>query len=63
MFRGAQHDFTWMQTWLAAQGFAKAEGVTLYMVLLAAFEVMLYQHSGRKTILVASPMVDGAGRV
>jgi amino acid adenylation domain-containing protein len=58
MFRGAQHDFT-LDADLAwrLKGFAKAEGVTLYMVLLAAFEVMLYQHSGQEDILVASPMV------
>jgi amino acid adenylation domain-containing protein len=58
MFRGAQHDFT-LDADLARRlkGFAKAEGVTLYMVLLAAFQVMLYQHSGQEDILVASPMV------
>jgi amino acid adenylation domain-containing protein len=58
MFRGAQHDFT-LDADLARRlkGFAKAEGVTLYMVLLAAFELMLYQHSGQEDILVASPMV------
>ena len=60
MFRGAQHDFT-LDPDLARRlkRFAKAEGVTLYMVLLATFEVMLYQHSGQEDILVASPM---AGR-
>src|SRR4029434_8916623 len=36
---------------------AKTEGTTLYMVLLAAFEVMLYCHSEQEDILVASPVV------
>jgi amino acid adenylation domain-containing protein len=60
MFRGAYHDFT-LNEELARRlrALAKAEGVTLYMVLLAVFEVMLYRHSGQEDILVASPM---AGR-
>ena len=58
MFRGAQHDFT-LNDELARRlrALAKAEGATLYMVLLAAFELMLYYHSGQEDILVASPMV------
>lgn len=36
---------------------AKAEGATLYMILLAAFQVMLYYHTGQEDILVASPVV------
>ncbi len=59
-FRGAQHNFT-LNDELARQlrAFAKTEGATLYMVLLAAFELMLYRHTGQEDILVASPM---AGR-
>ena len=58
MFRGAQHDFT-LNDELARRlrALAKAEGATLYMVLLAAFELMLYYHTGQEDILVASPMV------
>ena len=58
MFRGAQHDFT-LNDELARRlrALAKAEGATLYMVLLAAFDLMLYYHSGQEDILVASPMV------
>ena len=57
-FHGAQHDFT-VHNELARslKALAKAEGTTLYVVLLAAFEVMLYYHSGQEDILVASPMV------
>ncbi len=60
MFRGAHHDFTLNED-LARRlrALAKAEGATLYMVLLAAFELTLYYHSGQDDILVASPM---AGR-
>jgi amino acid adenylation domain-containing protein len=58
MFRGAQHDFTLNEELThRLRALAKAEGVTLYMVLLAAFELMLYYHSGQEDILVASPMV------
>jgi amino acid adenylation domain-containing protein len=58
MFRGAQHAFT-LHDELARRlrALAKAEGATLYMVLLAAFELMLYYHTGQEDILVASPMV------
>jgi len=63
MFRGAQHDFT-LNDELARRlrALAKAEGATLYMVLLAAFQLMLYYHTGQEDILVASPMV-GRSRV
>jgi amino acid adenylation domain-containing protein len=58
MFRGAQYDFT-LDDELARRlrALAKAEGATLYMILLAAFELMLYHHSSQEDILVASPMV------
>jgi amino acid adenylation domain-containing protein len=60
MFRGAQHDFTLNdELTVRLRALAKAEGATLFMVLLAAFELMLYYHSGQEDILVASPM---AGR-
>jgi amino acid adenylation domain-containing protein len=58
MFRGAQHDFTLDdELTRRLRALAKAEGATLYMVLLAAFELMLYRHAGQEDILVASPMV------
>ncbi|HUZ95886.1 MAG TPA: amino acid adenylation domain-containing protein [Edaphobacter sp.] len=58
MFRGAQHDFT-LNDDLARRlrTLAKAEGATLFMVLLAAFQLLLHYHSGEEDILVASPMV------
>ena len=58
--RGAHHDFTVNEDLTRRlRALAKAEGTTLYTVLLAAFETMLYRHSGQEDILVASPM---AGR-
>ncbi len=34
---------------------AKSEGATLYMCLLAAFQVLLYRYTGQRDILVGSP--------
>ena len=36
---------------------AKAEGATLYMTLLAAFQVLLYRYTDQEDILVGSPVV------
>jgi amino acid adenylation domain-containing protein len=41
------------------QALARAEGVTLYMVLLAAFQVLLARYSGSEDIVVGTPI---AGR-
>ena len=35
---------------------AQTEGATLYMTLLAAFQVLLYRYTGQEDILVGSPM-------
>ncbi len=58
MSRGAQHDFA-VNGDMAGRlrALAKAEGATLYMVLLAAFNLMLHVHCGQEDLLVASPMV------
>ena len=42
------------------QAFSRAEGVTLFMVLLAAFQALLAKCSGQDDVVVGSPM---AGRV
>ncbi len=39
------------------RGMAQAERVTLYMILLAAFQVLLHRLSGQEDILVGSPTV------
>lgn len=57
-YRGASRDFT-LDAELSSglKTLAKAHGTTLYMVLLAAFQVMLSYHTGQEDILVGSPMV------
>lgn len=40
---------------------ARAQGATLYMTLLAAFQVLLHRYTGQEDILVASPFA-GRGR-
>lgn len=40
----------------AIRELARAEGVTTYMVLLAALDAVLYRYSGVKDLLVASPL-------
>jgi Condensation domain len=57
-YRGTSHDFT-MDVELSSglKALAKAHGATLYMVLLAAFQVVLSYHTGQEDLLVGSPMV------
>ena len=57
-YQGASHDFT-MDAELSSglKALAKAHGATLYMVLLAAFQVVLSYHSGQEDLLVGTPMV------
>ncbi|HEX7241517.1 MAG TPA: amino acid adenylation domain-containing protein, partial [Longimicrobiaceae bacterium] len=43
----------------AADGFARARGVTLYMTLLAAFQALLHRYTGREDFLVGG---GSAGR-
>ncbi|HEX2202006.1 MAG TPA: amino acid adenylation domain-containing protein [Longimicrobium sp.] len=59
--QGAVHHFT-IPADLAARvrAFARREGATLYMVLLAALDTLLHRWSGQDDIVVGSPI---AGRV
>jgi amino acid adenylation domain-containing protein len=43
----------------AVRGLGREEGATLYMTLLAAFQVLLHRHSGQADIAIGSPV---AGR-
>ena len=40
------------------QDLAQKEGVTLYMILLACFQVLLYQYSGNEDIFVGTPVAN-----
>ncbi|MBI4241077.1 MAG: amino acid adenylation domain-containing protein [Candidatus Rokubacteria bacterium] len=40
----------------ALAGLARREGVTLFMLLLAAFKVLLYRYTGQEDIVVGSPV-------
>jgi surfactin family lipopeptide synthetase A len=59
-YNGASYTFKLDEKITAAlHSLAKAEGVTLYTVLLSVFQVLLYRHSGQEDILVGTPI---AGR-
>jgi amino acid adenylation domain-containing protein len=55
-YEGASHSFRLTEE-LTQQlkGLAQAEKATLYMTLLAAFQVLLYRYTGQEDILVGSP--------
>jgi hypothetical protein len=57
-YRGASYDFH-LNYELSSRlkALAKAQGATLYMVLLAAFQVILHHHSGQEDLLVGSPVL------
>jgi len=57
-YQGASYDFH-LDDELSRRlkALAKAQGATLYMVLLAAFQVILHYHTGQEDLLVGSPML------
>ena len=57
-YQGASYDFH-LDDELSRRlkALAKAQGATLYMVLLAAFQVILHYHTGQDDLLVGSPML------
>jgi len=55
-YHGASHTFTLSGTLTASlKSLARSEGTTLFTVLLAAFQVLLYRCTGQDDILVGSP--------
>lgn len=55
-FRGASHAFSIPKELTEHfKALAKTEGVTLFTVLLAAFQVLLHRYSGQNDILVGTP--------
>lgn len=60
-FRGARQPIVLPQTLTdALQIWSQQEGVTLFMVLLAAWNILLFRYSGREDILVGSPVANRA---
>jgi amino acid adenylation domain-containing protein len=61
-FRGATHSI-YLSTKLYEdlKELSRREGVTLFMVLLAAFKVLLYRHSGQEDLIVGFP-INGRNR-
>jgi hypothetical protein len=57
-YRGASYDFH-LNYELSSRlkALAKAQGATLYMVLLSAFQVILHHHTGQEDLLVGSPVL------
>ena len=57
-FQGASYDFH-LDDELSRRlkALAKAQSATLYMVLLAAFQVILHYHTGQDDLVVGSPML------
>ncbi|MCO8162806.1 non-ribosomal peptide synthase/polyketide synthase [Pseudomonas sp. 21LCFQ010] len=58
-YRGARHEFQ-VEPALAERlrGLAREQGVTLFMVLLAAFKVLLHRYSGQQAIRVGVPVAN-----
>lgn len=58
-FGGSTHDLTLSPNLVEAlKQLSRQENATLYMVLLAAFKVLLYRYSGQKDILVGAPIAN-----
>ncbi|MEB2340365.1 MAG: amino acid adenylation domain-containing protein, partial [Nitrospirales bacterium] len=58
-FRGARHNFTVPPDVTAAlQGLGRRQGVTLFMTLLAAFQVLLHRYSGDGDLSIGTPIAN-----
>jgi amino acid adenylation domain-containing protein/non-ribosomal peptide synthase protein (TIGR01720 family) len=58
-FRGAVHRFGFSKELSdALHGLSRRAGVTLFVTLLAAFNVLLYRYTGQKDIVVGSPIAN-----
>lgn len=59
-FRGAVHDFDLSADLVAGlEELSRTHGATLFMTLLAAFEILLHRYSGQEDLIVGTPV---AGR-
>jgi amino acid adenylation domain-containing protein len=58
-FRGASHTLNLPSRLVESlNALARREGVTLFMLLLAAFKVMLHRYTGQADIIVGSPIAN-----
>jgi amino acid adenylation domain-containing protein len=58
-YRGSTYRFTLAPEWVQAlQKLSQREGATLFMTLLAAFNLLLYRYSGQTDIVVGSPIAN-----
>lgn len=58
-FQGASHSFRLPKALSdSLQGFSQQQGITLYITLLAAFNILLARYSGQGDILVGSPIAN-----
>jgi len=61
-FRGARHSFTWDAELTASlKALSRREGVTLFMILVAAFKTLIYRMTEQTDILIGVP-IAGRGR-
>jgi amino acid adenylation domain-containing protein len=61
-YRGAAYRFILPEELVAGlQALARQEGATLYMALLAAFQVLLWRYSGQEDIAVGTPIAGRNG--
>ncbi|MGA9768828.1 MAG: amino acid adenylation domain-containing protein, partial [Blastocatellia bacterium] len=58
-FRGAEEEVELSLNLVASlEALARREGATLFMVLLAALDTLLYRYSGQEEILIGSPIAN-----
>ncbi|KAB8046650.1 non-ribosomal peptide synthetase, partial [Janthinobacterium sp. FT14W] len=58
-YAGANHSFTLdLAATVALRTLAEQHGVTLFMVLLSAFNALLYRYSGQADLCVGSPIAN-----
>ena len=58
-YRGSMHPFALSQSLTdALKNLSKREGVTLYMLLVATFQILLFRYSGQDDILIGTAISD-----
>lgn len=58
-YEGARHTFVVPQTLTALlKQLSRGEGVTLYITLLAAFQILLFRYTGQESFLIGTPIAN-----